>query len=97
MNSIIKLCKEPENQYDSEAIACEMRHAGRVGYVANSTTTVALGTMSAGRLYDKITYDKDFVQVKFIVNSSIIAKVLTESEIEELKKDPENDINYLLK
>ena len=64
-------------------------------YVANSTRTVIKGTMSGGRLYDKIL-DTDFAQVKFISNDSIIAKILTDDEIEELKKDPENDINFIL-
>ena len=31
-----------------------MRHAGQVAYVSNSTNTVIRGTMSAGRIYDKI-------------------------------------------
>ena len=51
--------------------------------------------MSGGRLYDKIL-DTDFAEVKFISNDSIIAKILTDDEIEELKKDPENDINFIL-
>lgn len=95
IDSILKLRKEPENFYDSEAIAVEMRHAGQVGYVANSTNTVVKGTMSAGRVFDKIM-DDDFAQVKFIANSLIIAKILGNDEIEKLKKDPENDINFLV-
>ncbi len=96
IGSIIKLVKEPDNIHDLEAIACEMRHAGKVAYVANSTSTVIKGTMSAGRLYDKITDNKDFAKVKFIGNHSIIAEVLSDDEIDELKKDPASDINFLL-
>ena len=84
INSLLKLVKDPN-----------MRYAGQVAYVANSTRTVIKGTMSGGRLYDKIL-DTDFAQVKFISNDSIIAKILTDDEIEELKKDPENDINFIL-
>ena len=82
INSLLKLVKDPNNQYDLEAIGVHMRYAGQ-------------GTMSGGRLYDKIL-DTDFAEVKFISNDSIIAKILTDDEIEELKKDPENDINLIL-
>lgn len=95
INSLLKLVKDPNNHYDLEAIGVHMRYAGQVAYVANSTRTVIKGTMSGGRLYDKIL-DTDFAQVKFISNDSIIAKILTDDEIEELKKDPENDINFIL-
>lgn len=95
VGSILKLVKEPENSHDDEAIAVEMRFAGKVGFVANSYRTRAKGTMSSGRIYDKIL-DVDFAQVQFITDKSIIAKVLTVEEQEELKKDPDCDINYLL-
>lgn len=94
VNSVLKLVKEPDNAYDDEAIAVEMRYAGKVGFVANSYRRKAKGTMSAGRIYEKIL-DKDYAQVKFITDSAIIAKVLTIEEQDELRKDPENDINYL--
>ena len=94
IGSILKLVKEPENNYDLEAIAVELRFAGKSGYVANSVNTVIKGTMSGGRVYDKIL-DEDYAQVKFISNDSVIAKILKSEEIDELRKDPENDINYL--
>ena len=50
----VKLIKDPENEYDKEAIKVEMEGLGRVGYVANSAHTVQGESMSAGRLYDKI-------------------------------------------
>lgn len=50
----VKLIKEPENEYDKEAIRVEMDGLGLVGYVANSPHTVKGESMSAGRLYDKI-------------------------------------------
>ena len=50
----VKLIKEPDNEYDKEAIKVEMDGLGLVGYVANSPYTVKGESMSAGRLYDKI-------------------------------------------
>ena len=51
---IIKLIKEPDNEYDKEAIKVEMPGIGHIGYVANSPYTVVGESYSAGRLYDKI-------------------------------------------
>lgn len=50
----VKLVKEPDNEFDKEAIKVELEGLGQVGYVANSPTTVQGESMSAGRLYDKI-------------------------------------------
>ena len=46
--------KEPDNEYDTEAIKVEMPGIGHIGYVANSPYTVVGESYSAGRLYDKI-------------------------------------------
>lgn len=67
---------------------------GQVAYVSNSTNTVIRGTMSAGRIYDKIL-DEDYAQIKFYNRDIGIAKILTPDEIDELKKDPENDLNFI--
>ena len=48
------LRKEPDNEYDKEAIRVEMPGLGKVGYVANSAHTVIGECLSAGRLYDRI-------------------------------------------
>lgn len=48
----VKLIKEPDNQYDKEAIRVELKGLGKIGYVANSTYTVMGDSMSAGRMYD---------------------------------------------
>ena len=40
LGGLIKLVKEPDNKYDAEAIACEMRYFGKIGYVANSTNSM---------------------------------------------------------
>lgn len=50
----VRLEKEPDNEYDKEAIKVTMEGLDVIGYVANSTKTVIGDTMSAGRIYDKI-------------------------------------------
>lgn len=50
----VSLEKEPDNEYDREAIKVMMEGLGLVGYVANSPYTVLGESYSAGRLYDKI-------------------------------------------
>lgn len=50
----VRLQKEPDNEYDREAIKVEMEGLGQIGYVANSVRTVLGESYSAGRLYDKI-------------------------------------------
>lgn len=71
----LKLTKDYENNYDDEAIMVELESVGKVGYVANSTYTVAKGTRSAGRIYD--TFDESiYCQVAFIVKDTVIAKII---------------------
>lgn len=71
----IKCTKEKNNPYDAEAIKVVMKEIGTVGYVANAPYTVATGTMSAGRLYEKVK--KKFVaEVMFITSSQIICRVV---------------------
>ena len=93
IGSIVKLIKEPDNEYDLEAIACEIKYIGKTGYIANSTKTVTKGTMSAGRIYDKIN-DISFCEVKFVSTDSVIAKVLSETEIETIQKENPDDPFY---
>lgn len=94
IDGIVKLVKEPDNKYDTEAICCEMRHFGKIGYISNSTNTVVKGTMSAGRLYDKIT-DEYFAKIKFITDNVAIAKVLTSDEFISEVENPESDVHFL--
>jgi hypothetical protein len=93
LGTIIKLVKDPENFYDAEAIRAEIRYAGQIGYVANNPKTVARGTMSAGRIYDKIM-DTDFAKVKFILKDEVICKILNKEELEEEKSNPDSDVNF---
>ncbi len=73
--------KEPENPYDAEAIRVSLKNLGTVGYVANSPYPSAIGTMSAGRVYEKV--GKRFkAEVMFITSSKVICKVLPKEEAE---------------
>lgn len=93
-NAIIKLTKDTDNTYDDEAISCEMRYFGQVGFVANSVNTVIKGCMSGGRIYDKIE-DGYFAKVKFLTKNEAIAKILTEDEFLKEMENPESDVHYL--
>ncbi len=94
LGGIIKLVKEPDNKHDTEAIACEMRYFGKIGYVANSTNTVIKGCMSSGRVFDKIT-DEYYAKIKFITGSTVIAKILSADEFIKEIENPESDVHYL--
>ena len=97
LDGIVKLVKEPDNKYDAEAIACEMRYFGKIGYLANSVNSVIKGCMSSGRVYDKIE-DEYYARIKFITDHNAIAKVLTSDEfIEEIENPAELDIEYIKK
>lgn len=85
---ILKIVKEPENEYDHEAIRVELPYIGTVGYVANSPSTVFRGTVSSGRLYDRIE-GYAYAQVCFITHSSVIALVLSPDEVGENLKEEE--------
>ena len=50
----VNLIKEPDNEYDKEAIRVEVKGNLKVGYVANSPYTVVGDSCCAGRIYDKI-------------------------------------------
>lgn len=70
----VKLMKEPENEFDKEAIRIEMTGIGKLGYVANSTYTVLGESISAGRLYDQIG-KKASAKIKYITPRGVILKV----------------------
>ncbi len=75
IGTIVSLKKDLDNEYDSEAIKVELPCIGKVGYVANNYKTIAKGTMSAGRIYDKIG-TAAFAKVMFICEKSVIAEVV---------------------
>ena len=65
----IILEKEPDNEYDKEAIQVKMKGMGKIGYVANSPYTIIGDSMSAGRIYDRID-DKAKAKVVMVINRS---------------------------
>ena len=69
------LKKDRDNIYDDEAIIAYKENKTKVGYVANSVHSVARGTYSAGRLYDRIG-DEAECTVRFIMaeEGSVIAE-----------------------
>ncbi len=65
----VRLEKEPDNEYDTEAIKVMLKGMGCVGYVANSPYTVIGESWSAGRVYDKIG-DIAHAKVLYVVDKS---------------------------
>ena len=88
----VKLVKEPENECDREAIRAELPGLGKVGYVANSTRTVAGNCCSAGRLYDKIG-DTAIAKVKYILADAVVCKVKVSPVSQPVETD-EGDIAF---
>ena len=76
----LELKKEPDNEYDREAIAVNIDGLSQVGYVANSPYTVIGESMSAGRLYDKIG-DTAIGEVVFVTDKGILCRVCKKSLI----------------
>ena len=70
----VRLIKEPDNNYDKEAIRVEMDGLGKIGYVANSPHTVQGESFSAGRLYDRIP-DTAEATVKYVLPRGVLCEV----------------------
>ena len=51
----VQLVKEPDIKYDNEAFVVRLVGLGDIGLVANSVHTVVGESISAGRLYDRIS------------------------------------------
>jgi hypothetical protein len=66
------LRKEPDNYYDDEAIGVYDKAGRKVGYVSNSTPTVARGTHSAGFIY-QLFDDETKITVSFVTEEAAIA------------------------
>lgn len=92
----VRLVKEPDNEYDREAIKVEMEGLGRIGYVANSPYTVKGESYSAGRLYDKIGNDAEGI-VKYVFSNFIICyvneSVTSKEEPGQFKQSRKNEMN----
>lgn len=89
---IVKLIKDKDNEYDKEAIAAYLPFIETIGYVANSVNTVYDGTVSAGRLYDKID-DYAYARVMFVTHTSVIALVLDKEDVEETEDNRNQNKN----
>ena len=76
----LELKKEPDNEYDREAITVNVDGLTQIGYVANSPYTVIGESMSAGRLYDKIG-DTAIGEVVFVTDKGILCRVCKKSLI----------------
>ena len=72
VGAMIRLKKEPANEYDDEAIAVYSGNGSKIGYTANSVSTVCRGTCSAGRVYDRFGEETSAV-VRFIMVENGIA------------------------
>ena len=67
--------KDYFNSYDTEAIEVLDRALGTVGYIANSVSTTVPGTMSAGRIYDRVG-ETFLIRVMFMTHTKIICEVI---------------------
>jgi hypothetical protein len=68
------LVKEPDNEYDKEAIRVEFPGLGKIGYVANSPYTVIGESISAGRMYEKMG-KKAIGKVKIVTPNGVVCKL----------------------
>ena len=75
--------KKVPSEYDDEAIAVFSEKGSKYGYVANSSSTVARGTHSAGYIYRD--FDREC--------ACIIRFRLDDTAIAELIKEEDNDEN----
>ena len=79
----VRLEKEPDNEYDHEAIQVKMDGLGLIGYVANSPYTVLGESFSAGRLYDKID-DTAEGTVLYVLEKGVLCFLNTEEQEEQV-------------
>lgn len=80
---IVTLKKEPDNEYDSEAILVSMEGLGNIGHVANSPYTVKGESYSAGRLYDHFK-KKATGQVMYVLDSGAVCVFMEKAENEHI-------------
>ena len=67
----VKLVKDPDNEFDKEAIKVELEGLGQIGHVANSPYTVVGESCSAGRLYDRIG-DKAEGKILYVMPTGVL-------------------------
>ena len=74
---IVKLVKEPDNDYDTEAIKVEVPGIGLIGYVAAGYKTRTDDSYSAGRLYDKFG-DVGYGKVLYVLDDGVVCELIQE-------------------
>ena len=80
---IVRLVKEPDNEFDKEAIKAEMEGLGTIGYVANSWRTVIGESFSAGRLYDKIP-DMTYGKILHVLEKGAVGVIEPENTLDQV-------------
>lgn len=85
----VKLIKEPDNEYDREAIRVEYEGLGKIGYVANSPYTVKGESVSAGRLYD-LFRKKAKGKVVLTLRDGVLCKLVSEKKPAEMDDQGED-------
>ena len=84
--------KEPDNEYDKEAIMVKLEGLGKLGYVANSSYTVLGDSMSAGRLYDRIG-KKAYGKVILVTPRGTLCKINKKSLIGYQKEESVEEVS----
>ena len=84
--------KEPDNEYDNEAIMVKMEGLGEIGHIANSSHTVIGESMSAGRIYDKIG-DTAKAKVVLVTPHGTICSLSKKSLIDNKHKKMEEAVD----
>ena len=79
---VVRLIKEPDNEYDKEAIGVYLPFIDKIGYIANSAKTVYAGTFSAGRAYDLFD-DYAYAKIMFVTHSCAIGLLLAKEDVEQ--------------
>ncbi len=85
----VKLEKEPDNEFDQEAIIVKIKGMGKCGYVANSPYTVKGESMSAGRMYDKLGEEAK-AKVVVVIPGGAICKITKDGKMETIKEEKES-------
>ena len=86
VGDVLRCKKEPDNVYDEEAIQVMLPIIGKVGYIANSTHTVAKGTMSAGRIYDMVK-KRFYIRILFIAGKQIVCRIEEGADGKDMEKE----------
>ncbi len=86
----LKLEKEPDNEYDKEAIMVKIKGMGICGYVANSPYTVKGESMSAGRMYDRFG-KKAKAKIVIVIPGGAICKITKVGKTEIIKEEKNSE------